>query len=112
MEEKKTSVEMKKFMALTNLRHAGFIDDAVLKTAVQEKKISEETLIQALTQDKIAYLYESAAMVLSDMDGTDITPALMSAALPAESEIQKMIAKIAMKRPDYAEVKKRLLKAI
>ena len=112
MEEKKISVEMKKFMALTNLHHAGFIDDAVLKTAVQEKKISEKTLIQALIQDKISYLYESAAIVLSDMDGTDITFALMSAALPGEFEVQKKIAEMAKRRPDYAKTLKRFLETV
>ena len=113
MEEKKINIEMEKFIGLVQLHQAGFIDDAELKIAVQEKKISEKILIQAIAQDKIVHLYECAAIVLSDMDGAeDITSALISAALPGEIEAQKRIAKMAKGRKDYAEKKKRLVEAI
>jgi len=109
MVEKKISVKMQDFIALTKLHHAGFIDDEGLKIAVEKKKISIETLVQALTQDKISYLCEGAAIVLSDVDKPGITAAFISAALPGESEVQKRIAQMAKKRPDYAETLKRFL---
>lgn len=112
MGEEKKNAEMKKFVALTNLHHAGFINDAELKIAVQEKKISIETLVQALNQDKISYLCESAAIVLSDTDGAGITVAFISAALPGEFEWQKRIAEMAKKRPDCAEVLGRHIKTM